>query len=127
MPKTTQQVRQSQASHSTTSPLLNPKGWKNTLDYDDRCTTINIIKFIEFQKNKTERVPVVAQQDTQHSVLKDVGSIPGLPQQVKDPTLPQAAGSQVALVWHRPVAAAPIGSLAWELPYDAGIALKEKK
>ena len=31
-------------------------------------------------------------------------------------------------LWHRPaVAAAPVGPLAWELPYAAGVALKRKK
>jgi len=30
-------------------------------------------------------------------------------------------------LWHRPAAAAPIGPLAWELPYATGVALKSKK
>jgi len=30
-------------------------------------------------------------------------------------------------LWHRPAVAAPIGPLAWELPYAAGVALKRKK
>ena len=30
-------------------------------------------------------------------------------------------------LWHRPAAAAPIGPLAWELPYAAGMALKSTK
>ena len=30
-------------------------------------------------------------------------------------------------LWHRPVAAAPIGPLAWELPYAASEALKDQK
>ena len=30
-------------------------------------------------------------------------------------------------LWHRPAAAAPIQSLAWEIPYATGAALKEKK
>ena len=30
-------------------------------------------------------------------------------------------------LWHRPAATAPLRSLAWELPYDAGAALKETK
>ena len=41
-------------------------------------------------------------------------------------------GSDLALLWlwHRPVAAAPIGPLAWETPYAMGVAqekAKEKK
>ena len=29
--------------------------------------------------------------------------------------------------WHRPVAVAPIGPLAWEPPYVSGVALKSQK
>ena len=38
-------------------------------------------------------------------------------------------GLDLALLWlwHRPVAVAPIGPLAWEPPYAAGAALKSKK
>ena len=38
-------------------------------------------------------------------------------------------GSDLALLWlwHRLVPAAPIGPLAWEPPYAAGVALKSKK
>ena len=40
-------------------------------------------------------------------------------------------GSDLALLllllWHRPVATAPNGTLAWELPYAAGVAEKETK
>ena len=45
-----------------------------------------------------------------------VGSIPGLTQWVKG----------LALLWHRPAAVAPIGPLAWEPPYAAGVSLKSK-
>jgi len=30
-------------------------------------------------------------------------------------------------LWRRPAATAPIGPLAWELPYAAGAALEKKK
>ena len=30
-------------------------------------------------------------------------------------------------LWHRPVAAAPIRPLAWELPYAMGVALEKAK
>ena len=30
-------------------------------------------------------------------------------------------------LWHKPVATAPIGPVAWELPYAAGAALKRQK
>ena len=30
-------------------------------------------------------------------------------------------------LWLRPVAVAPIGSLAWEFPYAAGVALKKER
>ena len=36
-------------------------------------------------------------------------------------------GSDPALLWHRPVAVAPIRPLAWELSYTTGAALKNKK
>ena len=38
-------------------------------------------------------------------------------------------GLDLALLWlwHRPVAMAPIGPLAWEPPYAKGAALKRKK
>ena len=49
------------------------------------------------------------------SIQENVGSIPGLTQWVKD----------LVLQWHRP--AALIQSLAWELPYAAGAALKSRK
>ena len=37
--------------------------------------------------------------------------------------------SDLALLrlWHRPEAVAPSGTLAWEPPYAAGVALKSKK
>ena len=48
------------------------------------------------------------------------GLIPGLlTQWVKDPAL--------LWLWCRPGAVAPVGSLAWELPYATGVALKKKK
>ena len=47
-----------------------------------------------------------------------MGSIPGLTQWVKDPVL--------QWLWHRPAAEALIRPLAWESPYAAGVALKDK-
>ena len=48
-----------------------------------------------------------------------MGSIPGLAQGVKDPTL--------LWLWHRPEATALTGPLAWKSPYAAGVALKRQK
>ena len=47
------------------------------------------------------------------------GLIPSLTQWVKDPAL--------LWLWHRPVATAPIGPLAWEPSYAAGAALEKTK
>ena len=47
------------------------------------------------------------------------GAIPGLAQWVKDLAL--------LWLWCRPAAIAPIGPLAWEPPYAAGVALKRQK
>ena len=61
------------------------------------------------------------------------GSVPGLAQWVNDPALSCGVGcrrgSDPALLWlwHRPVAAAPIGPLAWEPPYAVGAAQRNSK
>ena len=60
------------------------------------------------------------------------GSILGL---VQDPVLPMSWGvgcrwgSDPALLWlwRRPVAAAPVGPLAWEPPYAVGVAQEKAK
>ena len=64
-----------------------------------------------------------------------MGLIPGLVQWVKGSGVDTSCnvglrcGSDPALVWlwYRPVAAAQIQPLAWELPYAAGAALKKGK
>ena len=66
---------------------------------------------------------------------KVAGSIPGHDQWVQDPACcelwwgDRRLGSDPTLLclWLWPAAIAPIGPLAWELPYASGPALKEKK
>jgi len=60
------------------------------------------------------------------------GLMPGLAQWVKDPMSCGAGcrrGSDPALLWlwPRPMAAGPIGPLAWEPPYATGAALEMAK
>ena len=60
----------------------------------------------------------------------DVGSIPGLLSGIAMRCgVGHSLSSDTALLllWHRPVAAALIQSLAWELPYAVGMALKKTK
>ena len=69
------------------------------------------------------------------SIHENAGSIPGLTQSVKGSDIAVNCGvgrrhiSDLSLLWlwHRLAAAAPIGPLAWELPYAAGAALKRKQ
>ena len=53
------------------------------------------------------------------SIHKDVDSIAGLVQWVKD--------WHLLWLWRRPAAVAPIQPAAWELPYATGLALKKQK
>ena len=54
---------------------------------------------------------------TQHSVCEEVRSTSSLTQCIKD----------LALLWHRLAAAALFQSLAWEIPYTTGAAIKRKR
>ena len=62
-----------------------------------------------------------------------MGSIPGLTQQFKDPSLPPQhrsqtqLGSDIVVAVRKPAAAAPIRPLTQKLPYATGCGHKEEK
>ena len=66
-------------------------------------------------------------------IHEDMGSIPGY--EFKDLAVSCGVGCRhvqdLAMLWLcwwlRPVAAPPMGLLAWELPYAAGVALKRRR
>ena len=97
----------------------------------------NFVMYIlpQFKKNKrwSSYCGTVETNPTRNHEV--VGLTPGLAQWVKDLALPVSCGvgyrrcSDPALLWlwHRPAVTAPIGPLAWELPYAVGAALEKPK
>ena len=85
-------------------------------------------------ENSKEGVPIVAQWvKNWTSIHGGAGSIPGLDQWVKVSSITVSCGvglrygSDPALLWLWPAAAAPIQPLAQELPYGAGVPPPKKK
>ena len=71
---------------------------------------------------------------TQHSILKDAGSIPGLAQWAKVPACCKLhcrwqtqLRSMLLWLWLQLPVEAPVQVLVWELPCAAGVVLKKKK
>ena len=86
------------------SRKLNANNWRNK---DDNY--ILIFFFSELKENPSCRFKAFIKEfllwliglRTQHSVCENAGLIPGLPQRVKDPVLPQVVALEdAAWIWH---------------------------
>ena len=96
---------------------------------------LNITILSEIRKRKIRSSHRCSALMNPTSIYEDAGLIPALAQWIKDPMLLWAVVQVVdaariwALLWLwcRLTAIGPIGLLAWELPYVAGIDLKRKK
>ena len=87
---------------------------------------------ISFENNDSFEVPIVAQWVKNPTSMHEMGSNPGLTQQVKGSNIAKSCGvgcryrSVLAFLWlwYRLAVVALIRPLAWEPPFAAGAALK---
>ena len=104
--------------------LLYSRNWHNIVD--QLCFNLK-------NNNRSSHCDAVEMNIT--SICEDAGSIPGLTKWVWKSGIAMSCGMghkhsldpELLWLWHSPAAVAPILSLAWELLYATGTAVKKQK